>query len=82
MNLLACSLIRYPRDSTSLRLSIYLPSPQSLSLAWLPRADGVFITEPPQQLVKKGLIADVPFVTGTFLFAAFTAYTTDTHRDR
>ncbi|KAI0326234.1 carotenoid ester lipase precursor [Cubamyces sp. BRFM 1775] len=39
-------------------------SPQSLRLAWLPRADGKFLTDAPQQLVQKGSVASVPFVTG------------------
>nr|VWO97518.1 Carboxylic ester hydrolase (EC [Ganoderma boninense] len=37
---------------------------QSLRLAWLPRADGVFLTDGPQALVQKGSIANVPFITG------------------
>ncbi|KAG6902406.1 hypothetical protein C0995_000332 [Termitomyces sp. Mi166 len=37
---------------------------QSLSLAWLPREDGVFLTENPQQLVLDGKVTNVPFITG------------------
>ncbi|KAH7928749.1 alpha/beta-hydrolase [Leucogyrophana mollusca] len=37
---------------------------QSLHLAWLPRADGVFLTEPPQHLVRQGSVANIPFVSG------------------
>lgn len=37
---------------------------QSLSLAWLPRADGVFLEDLPQQLVLQGSVADIPFVSG------------------
>ncbi|PIL35136.1 hypothetical protein GSI_02925 [Ganoderma sinense ZZ0214-1] len=37
---------------------------QSLRLTWLPRADGVFLTDAPQALVQQGNIANVPFVTG------------------
>ncbi|KAF9453335.1 alpha/beta-hydrolase [Macrolepiota fuliginosa MF-IS2] len=37
---------------------------QSLRLAWLPRADGVFLTDHPQRLVQQGQIARVPFITG------------------
>ncbi|KAF8305166.1 carotenoid ester lipase precursor [Clavulina sp. PMI_390] len=37
---------------------------QSLDLAWLPRVDGVFITEPPFNLVESGAVANVPFITG------------------
>nr|GAT47596.1 predicted protein [Mycena chlorophos] len=37
---------------------------QSLNLAWLPREDGVFLTQNPQILVQKGIVSDVPFVSG------------------
>jgi len=37
---------------------------QSLVLAWMPRVDGVFLTDDPQYLVQQGSVADVPFVTG------------------
>ncbi|KAJ6554984.1 carotenoid ester lipase precursor [Mycena vulgaris] len=33
---------------------------QSLILAWLPRADGVFLTDNPQRLVQQGKVARVP----------------------
>ncbi|VDB94161.1 unnamed protein product [Peniophora sp. CBMAI 1063] len=36
----------------------------TLSLAWKPRADGVFLTDTPQRLVLNGSWADVPFVIG------------------
>lgn len=37
---------------------------QSLRLAYLPRVDGVFLTDTPQNLVLKGSVANIPFVTG------------------
>ncbi|KAK7050555.1 carboxylic ester hydrolase [Favolaschia claudopus] len=37
---------------------------QSLVLAWLPRADGTFLSDNPQRLVQQGKVANVPFVTG------------------
>ncbi|KIJ59046.1 hypothetical protein HYDPIDRAFT_118871 [Hydnomerulius pinastri MD-312] len=37
---------------------------QSLVLAWLPRVDGVFLTEDPQYLVQQGSVADIPFISG------------------
>ncbi|OBZ75690.1 Lipase 1 [Grifola frondosa] len=37
---------------------------QSLRLAWVPRTDGVFLTDLPQYLTLKGHVADIPFVTG------------------
>ncbi|KAI0671152.1 carotenoid ester lipase precursor [Trametes maxima] len=39
-------------------------APQSLRLAWLPRVDGKFLTDAPQNLVQQGSVANVPFVTG------------------
>lgn len=37
---------------------------KSLNLAYLPRVDGVFLTDNPQQLVLKGSVARLPLVTG------------------
>jgi len=37
---------------------------QSLVLAWLPRADGVFLTDEPQRLVREDKVAKVPMVSG------------------
>ena len=37
---------------------------QSTNLAWVPRADGMFLQAPPQQLVSQGSVAKIPFVTG------------------
>ena len=37
---------------------------QSLDLAWLPRADGVFLPDDLQALVSQGSVANIPFVTG------------------
>ncbi|KAI0059491.1 alpha beta-hydrolase [Artomyces pyxidatus] len=37
---------------------------QSVNIAWSPRVDGVFLKDSPQQLVLKGSVADIPFVTG------------------
>ncbi|KIJ12396.1 hypothetical protein PAXINDRAFT_14722 [Paxillus involutus ATCC 200175] len=57
---------------------------QSLVLAWLPRVDGVFLTDDPQKLVQQGSVADVPFVTGdcddegTFYSFSTLNITTDT----
>ncbi|OSC98005.1 carotenoid ester lipase precursor [Trametes coccinea BRFM310] len=39
-------------------------SPNSLRLTWLPRVDGKFLTDTPQNLVQQGSVANVPFVTG------------------
>ncbi|KAI9450245.1 carotenoid ester lipase precursor [Russula earlei] len=37
---------------------------QGLVLAWLPRVDGVFLTEPPQYSVLRGHVSNVPVITG------------------
>ncbi|KAH9057403.1 carotenoid ester lipase precursor [Lactarius vividus] len=37
---------------------------QALMLAWLPRVDGVFLTEPPQYSVLRGQVSNVPMITG------------------
>ena len=39
---------------------------QSLRLAWLPRTDGVFLTDDPQKLVQQGKVAKIPYITGKF----------------
>ncbi|KAG5654307.1 hypothetical protein H0H81_004726 [Sphagnurus paluster] len=39
-------------------------SGSSLNLAWIPRADGIFLTDTPQKLVQQGKVANIPFVTG------------------
>ncbi|KAJ7710612.1 carotenoid ester lipase precursor [Mycena rosella] len=44
--------------------SPFFLSYQSLVLAWLPREDGVFLTDNPQRLVQQGKVAAVPFVSG------------------
>ncbi|KAG1810854.1 carotenoid ester lipase precursor [Suillus subaureus] len=41
-----------------------ISSYQSLVLAWMPRADGIFLTDNFQRLVQQGKIANVPFITG------------------
>ncbi|VDC07074.1 unnamed protein product [Peniophora sp. CBMAI 1063] len=35
-----------------------------LDVEWWPSADGDFLAAPPQELVKKGSVADIPFITG------------------
>ncbi|KAJ3801933.1 Alpha/Beta hydrolase protein [Lentinula aff. detonsa] len=37
---------------------------QALNLAWLPRADGVFLPDDPQKLVQQGQVAAIPIVNG------------------
>jgi acetylcholinesterase len=54
--------------SKYLWLSCFYHSHQALHLAYLPRPDGVFLTDNPQLLVQQGVVADVPFVTGVSKF--------------
>ncbi|RXW22492.1 hypothetical protein EST38_g3355 [Candolleomyces aberdarensis] len=37
---------------------------QSLRLAWLPRVDGVFLTDNPLKLVQAGKVANIPYING------------------
>jgi hypothetical protein len=37
---------------------------QALSLAWSPRADGVFLPDNPQKLVQQGKVMNIPIVSG------------------
>ena len=46
---------------------------QGLILAWLPRVDGVFLTEPPQVAVLRGHVSNVPMITGTLRCRKFVA---------
>ena len=38
---------------------------KSAVLVYLPRVDGVFLTDNPQQLVLRGEVANIPFVAGS-----------------
>ena len=37
---------------------------KGLALAWLPRVDGIFLTEPPQHAVVRGHVSNIPMITG------------------
>ncbi|KAI0060457.1 carotenoid ester lipase precursor, partial [Artomyces pyxidatus] len=58
---------------------------QSLVQAWTPRADGIFLNDNPQNLVRDGSVANVPFITGncddegTIFSLSTTNLTTDQH---
>nr|VWO95946.1 Carboxylic ester hydrolase (EC [Ganoderma boninense] len=56
--------VDYKKLKTAVDATPNMFSYQSLRLAWLPRADGVFLTDGPQALVQKGSIANVPLITG------------------
>lgn len=62
---LAClRTVSYDDLTTAINESPSIFSYQSLSLAWLPRADGVFLTADPQTLVSQGSVARIPIVNG------------------
>ncbi|KAN0124160.1 Alpha/Beta hydrolase fold, partial [Lactarius tabidus] len=37
---------------------------QSVAIAWLPRVDGIFLVDDPQELLQRGEVARIPFVSG------------------
>ncbi|KAG6902247.1 hypothetical protein C0995_002619 [Termitomyces sp. Mi166 len=57
--------VPYKELKKAINRSPSLFSYQSLNLAFLPRADGVFLTDSPQKLVLEGKVAEVPFITGS-----------------
>ncbi|KAJ6554988.1 Alpha/Beta hydrolase protein [Mycena vulgaris] len=62
---LAClRTVPYASIKSAIDASPGIFSYQSLILSWLPREDGVFLTDNPQRLVQQGKVAPVPFVTG------------------
>ena len=50
---------------------------QSTNLVWVPRADGTFLKAPPQELVLRGEVAKIPFVTGNENFAKILCFHID-----
>ncbi|KAF8158420.1 carotenoid ester lipase precursor [Crassisporium funariophilum] len=62
---LAClRAVPYPALKAAINKSPGIFSYQSLNLAWLPRTDGVFLSDNPQNLVQQGKIANIPYITG------------------
>jgi len=62
---LAClRTVPYAKLKAAINKSPGIFSYQSLILAWLPRADGVFLTDNPQRLVQAGKVANIPIVSG------------------
>ncbi|GLB38555.1 putative type-B carboxylesterase lipase family protein [Lyophyllum shimeji] len=62
---LAClRTVPYATLKAAMNKSPNIFSYQSLSLAWVPRADGTFLTDNPQRLVQQGKVANIPFITG------------------
>ncbi|TFY74776.1 hypothetical protein EWM64_g9237 [Hericium alpestre] len=58
-----------------------ITSYKSLNLAWMPRVDGAFLKDHPQQLVKQGSMAKIPMINGNAddegtLFTVFNYNTT------
>ncbi|KAG2008420.1 carotenoid ester lipase [Coprinopsis cinerea AmutBmut pab1-1] len=56
--------VPYNRLKAAINKSPSIFDYQSLRLAWLPRTDGVFLTDDPLKLVQQGKVARVPFVNG------------------
>ncbi|KAI0296558.1 carotenoid ester lipase precursor [Multifurca ochricompacta] len=56
--------VPFPRLKYAMDISPNFFAYQGLTLAWLPRVDGVFLTEPPQYAVLRGHVANVPMITG------------------
>ncbi|KAI0296557.1 carotenoid ester lipase precursor [Multifurca ochricompacta] len=62
---LAClRKVPYSRLKYAMDISPNFFAYQGLTLAWLPRVDGVFLTENPQKAVQRGHVASVPMITG------------------
>ncbi|KAF7350022.1 COesterase domain-containing protein [Mycena venus] len=62
---LAClRTVPYGKLKAAQDASPFFLSYQSLVLAWLPREDGIFLTDQPQRLVQQGKVANVPFIVG------------------
>ncbi|KAJ7046422.1 carotenoid ester lipase precursor [Mycena alexandri] len=53
------TLLKAAQDASPFIFSFH-----SLVLAWLPREDGVFLSDNPQRLVQQGKVSPVPFITG------------------
>lgn len=56
---LSFAALKYAIDQTA---GIF--AQQSLHLAWLPRVDGIFLTQPPFNSVETGAYAKIPMVSG------------------
>ncbi|KAJ7218238.1 carotenoid ester lipase precursor [Mycena haematopus] len=79
--------LRYAPVDTLMRATNSTPnmfSYQSLAETFIPRVDGVFLKDNPQQLVKKGSVSKVPFINGVnddegtlFSFTALNLTTND-----
>ncbi|KAF7974295.1 hypothetical protein HWV62_12440 [Athelia sp. TMB] len=60
---LAClKTVPYANLTAAINLSPSAYAYQSLIFPWVPRVDGNFLTQNPQQLVAEGKIANVPFI--------------------
>ena len=58
-------IISYQVRETTFWTDTFVPDhSQSLRLSWLPRVDGRFLTDTPQNLVLQGSIATIPHVSG------------------
>ena len=58
--------VTYPTFKKAMDESPNFFAYQGLKLAWLPRVDGVFLTEPPLISVLRGHVSNVPMISGMF----------------
>jgi acetylcholinesterase len=56
--------VSYPTFKKAMDESPNFFAYQGLVLAWLPRVDGVFLTENPQYSVLRGHVSNVPMISG------------------
>ncbi|KAJ8081169.1 hypothetical protein PM082_018012 [Marasmius tenuissimus] len=80
--------VPYPTLKAAIDASPGIFDYQSLRLAWLPRADGVFLTDTPLKLVQQGKVANIPIVSGNcddegtlFSFSTLNVTTDEDFRD-
>ncbi|EMD39510.1 hypothetical protein CERSUDRAFT_80903 [Gelatoporia subvermispora B] len=78
--------VPYEKLKAAVDKSPNLSSTQGVNLPWLPRADGIFLTAPPQHLMLNGSVADIPFISGDCddegtAFSAFAAVRLDIQTD-
>ncbi|KAJ3832691.1 Alpha/Beta hydrolase protein [Lentinula raphanica] len=56
--------VEYPLIKAAVADASSIISYQSLNFPWLPRADGVLLSDDPQKLVQQGQVASIPIVSG------------------
>ncbi|KAJ3759223.1 carotenoid ester lipase precursor [Lentinula raphanica] len=56
--------VEYPLIKAAVANASSIISYQSLNFPWLPRADGVLLSDDPQKLVQQGQVVSIPIVSG------------------